>query len=126
MKEEFVPNFFGDYLRRLREERRITLRQFALAADWDPANFSKLERGRLAPPQEASKLEVFRQVLQLAPDDKKWRELVRLSAISRGEIPAGRLSDAAVINHLPALFRWADGDTDDEALEDFINAVKKG
>lgn len=126
MKEVTIPNYFGDFLRHLREAREITLRQFALAANWDPANYSKLERGRLAPPQEATKLEVFRQVLQLAPDDKDWRELVRLAALARGEIPAGAMAHAELINHLPALFRWVDGDADDEVLEDLIRAVKKG
>lgn len=127
MKEVTVPNFFGNHLRQLRQNRRITLRQFALAADWDPANYSKLERGRLAPPQEATKLEVFRQALQLSHEDKDWRELVRLAAISRGEIPVGVLSDTTVIDMLPALFRWAERDVNDDAfLEDFIRAVKKG
>ena len=39
---------FGELLRARREELRLGLREFAIRADLDPGNLSKIERGRLA------------------------------------------------------------------------------
>src|SRR2546428_4440198 len=54
---------FGEFLKRKRLERRLSLRAFCAAAQVDPANYSKLERGVLAPPREREKLEVYERAL---------------------------------------------------------------
>ena len=116
---------FGEYLKQLRLERRITLRTFAETINMDAANFSKVERGKQAPPRGA-KLEPLRKALRLDTDSLEWREMERLASIDRGEIPHAILSDAELLDKLPALFRTLEGDpVDDATLDELVAALRR-
>ena len=52
---------FGVYVRRVRLEAKLLLRDFCRQVDIDPSNWSKVERGLLRPPKD--KLERIVQVL---------------------------------------------------------------
>ena len=119
-------NTFGEYVKQLRLNRRITLRAFAEAVNMDPGNYSKIERSRLDPPRDGSKLDQFRKALGLDPDSEEWRELRRLAAIDRGELPPRILSDQQLMGKLPALFRRLEGEpVDDALLDELIATIKR-
>jgi hypothetical protein len=54
---EDLTSAFGNLLRNRRAELRLGLRDFALPADMDAGNLSKIERGRLNAPQDRSVLD---------------------------------------------------------------------
>lgn len=121
----FMTNIFGEYLKKLRLERQLTLRSFCEANGFDPGNYSKLERGVLAPPRDEHKLEPYREALNLSTTSTEWFELQRLASISRGEIPAKLLTDAEMVQKLPALFRTLEaGSISAEELDDLIATLQ--
>jgi transcriptional regulator with XRE-family HTH domain len=114
---------FGDFIKRRRLEHRLTLRGFSTAVGMDPANYSKLERGLLAPPKQLAR---FERALGLAPDSPESRELRRLADLGRGKIPSGVLNDRELVRKLPALFRTLEGDpVDDTLLADLIETIRR-
>jgi len=117
---------FGDKIRQIRLATRLTLRAFCAAAGVEPSNYSKMERGLLPPPSEPAKLEPFRRALGLSEDDPEWRELARLAALDRGQIPHRILSDREIVGKLPALFRSLEGEpVDENTLNELIAAIKR-
>jgi transcriptional regulator with XRE-family HTH domain len=116
---------FGNYVKQLRLDRRITLRAFSEEVNMDPGNYSKIERGRSDPPRDGAKLDQFRKALGLDSNSEEWRELRRLAAIDRGELPPRILNDQQLMAKLPALFRTLEGEPIDEALLDELIATIK-
>ncbi len=117
---------FGDYIKALRLERRLSLRAFAHALGSDPANYSKVERGLLQAPTGPARLEPYRRALGLETSSPEWREAVRLASLSRGELPRSALSDGDLVAKLPALFRTLDGDPVDESrLDELIALIRR-
>jgi len=92
----------------------------------EPGNYSKMERGLLPAPKDEAKLEPYRRALSLADDSPEWRELARLSSLSRGEIPHRVLSDKELVGKLPALFRSLEGEAvDEEVLDELVAAIRR-
>jgi transcriptional regulator with XRE-family HTH domain len=117
---------FGEFIKIRRMERRITLRAFSEALGIDPANYSRIERGHLQPPSNPEKLTAIARHLGIVQDSEEYREMVRLAALGRGEIPPAILSDEAVLAKLPILFRTLEGDKIDEAaLDEIFETMKK-
>lgn len=100
---------FGELVKRLRAAKRLGLREFCIAADVDPSNWSKVERGVLTPPQNKAALEKIAAILQLAPDAKERDLLFDYSAIDAGKIPHYVTEDAELMKRLPVFFRMATG-----------------
>lgn len=118
---------FGEYLKNLRLARDLTLRGFCIGAGFEPGNYSKIERGLLQAPRSDEKLEPFRLTLRVDADSPEWRELLRLAALSRGEIPHRILSDKELASKLPMLFRSLEGDAsrNDAALDELVAATRR-
>jgi transcriptional regulator with XRE-family HTH domain len=117
---------FGEYIKELRAARRLTLRAFSAAAGVDPANYSKLERGLLAPPDDPERLRKFELILGLPEGGAECRELRRLAALGRGELPPAVLADRELVGKLPALFRTLEGDpVDDQVLEELVETLRR-
>jgi transcriptional regulator with XRE-family HTH domain len=109
-----------------RLQRRQTLRAFCEANNLDPANYSKLERGKLPPPRDPVKLAAYAEALGIEPHTPQWREFHRLASLSRGELPAGVLSDSQLVAKLPALFRTLEGDpVPEEVLDELIATIRQ-
>lgn len=100
---------FGEYIRRIRKDKRIGLREFCLQAGKDASNWSKVERGLLGPPQEQEELEQIASVLGLQKGSAEWSELFDLAAMERGKIPADIMSDKELLQRLPTFFRTLRG-----------------
>lgn len=74
---------FGEFLRAKRLEKRITLRAFSQSLGYDPANYSRMERGLAPPPASEDRLRAMAERLGIAPNSEEYRELVRLAALGR-------------------------------------------
>jgi transcriptional regulator with XRE-family HTH domain len=82
-----VASAFGELFKKLRMEGNESLREFCLKHGYDPGNISKLERGRLAPPQSQDKLVDYGLALGLAPESEEMREFVDTGLTCAGQIP---------------------------------------
>src|SRR5689334_20465661 len=92
-----MANTFGEFVRQRRAERRLSLRAFCAAAGVDPANYSKMERGKLPPPRDGAVLNRFRSALGIAAGSPEDREMVRLASLDRGELPPQILSNQELV-----------------------------
>jgi len=116
---------FGEYLRKLRMDSGLTLREFARKTNRDAGNISKEERGRLKPPEEDI-VQLYVEVLGLSPESDEARQLRALAQVGRGQIPPEVLEDEAVVDKLPVLFRTLAGDEPSEAqLKALIDLLKR-
>ncbi|HTV62882.1 MAG TPA: helix-turn-helix transcriptional regulator [Verrucomicrobiae bacterium] len=100
---------FGEFIKKLRAEKRLGLREFCIAADYDPSNWSKIERGALSPPQNYDVLRRIALILGLLEDSVEWRNLFDFAAIEAGKIPEYIMSDAELVKKLPIFFRTVGG-----------------
>lgn len=100
-----MENEFGRLLQERRREIRLTLRDFALRADMDPGNLSKIERGRMTPPQDRAILDRLCLALEYRPDDAAAERLRDVAALQNGRIPRDMLENDELMAHMPILLR---------------------
>lgn len=101
----------------------MTLRSFCREAEIDPSNWSKIERGVLAPPDDPDLL--GRIVGLLGLESFEQTDLADLAAIARGQIPAD-LKDEEILAKMPAFFRAIRGqEYTREDFEKLMSGVKK-
>ncbi len=116
---------FGDFVKERRVACRITLRCFAEGLGMDPSNYSKIERGMAQPPAP-ERLATFARLLKIPHESKEYREMVRLAALGRNEIPPGILSNESVVASLPVLFRTLEGDrVDGDVLDELFETLER-
>jgi len=118
---------FGEFIKQKRLDKNITLRQFCLDNSIDPGNYSKMERGLLAPPSSKDQLEKYATALGLKNGSGDWVELFDRASACRGEIPEEILKDADLVNKLPLFFRTLRGEkVPKEKLKELAEIVRKG
>ena len=100
---------FGDLLKALRVNKRITLRAFCKKADADPGNISRMERGIWPPPQDHDILAKYAIALDIKKGSDEWYSFFDLAAADRGIIPRDLMSDEEVVKMLPVFFRTIRG-----------------
>lgn len=120
---------FGELFKARRAALGLSLRAFCSKHGIDPSNLSKLERGRLPPPQGA-KLREYAVCLGLREGSDDWYQFHDLAAAGAGIVPED-LRGEALAAKLPVLFRTLresakDGGRDTEALIDEIKSKIKG
>ena len=116
---------FGEMLRERRKELRLGLREFALRAGMDAGNLSKIERGRMSPPQSIDILDRICLALELDPSDDGAARLRASAATENGRIPEDIMSDAEVMAQLPILLRTLQNkQIDAEQLEKLIEMIR--
>lgn len=126
--EVTVPdNLFGRFFAEIRRKRlKLSLREFCERNDLDPGNVSKLERGKLPPPQGKDVLERYARALELEEDSDDWYRFLDLAAATRGEIPAELMEDDEVVQHLPVFFRSLRGQrVSEEQLRKLLELIRK-
>ena len=96
---------FGEFIKEKRIVKGISLREFCKRLEIDASNWSKVERGLLAPPQDQEKLRKIAQVLDIKFGSPLWKEMKDKANIDAGIIPEDILSDEKVLNSLPIFFR---------------------
>lgn len=100
---------FGEFIKKLRTEKRLGLREFCISVDCDPSNWSKIERGVLAPPQDQGFLNRIAVILGLPENSKEREYIFDYAAIDAGKIPQYVLKDSELVKRLPVFFRTATG-----------------
>lgn len=119
-------NSFGDLLRKLRTDRKVTLRAFCLKNAIDPGNFSRIERGLFPAPQSQEILKKYAGAFELEPGSDEWLEFFDAAAVSKGQIPPDLLSDAEVVEKLPVLFRTLRGKpVPPEKLDELVEIIRR-
>lgn len=98
---------FGEYVKRLRVEGRMTLRDFCRSVGYDPSNWSKIERGLLQPPKSKEVLNTIAEVLSLEEGSEEYLTMMELAAISY--IPTDLLPAQEIADKLPVFFRTIRG-----------------
>ena len=76
---------FGEFFKQKRVDLGKTLRQFCAETGFDPGNISKIERGKMSPPNSEEKLKEYAQYLNIKFGSKEWQAFKDLAAISSGE-----------------------------------------
>ena len=115
---------FGSIIRDRRAELRLSLRDCALQANMDFGNLSKIERGRMAPPQDSEVINRLISVLGFDGTDHAGA-LRDAAALENGRIPAAVLADEAVMAALPIFLRTAQNRQLDEAtVEKLIDMIR--
>ena len=116
---------FGEFIKSLRIERDIGLREFCRRLSKDASNWSKVERGVLAPPQDIEKLNQIAKVLTIEKDSELYNELMDKASIDAGIIPKDILSDQKILNALPMFFRTVRSEKPtQEELENLIRKIR--
>ncbi len=115
---------FGELVQGRRAEIRLTLRDCAVRAGMDAGNLSRLERGRVAPPQDPEILARLIEALELT-GSLRAQELMDLGAMQNGRIPRDILSNEEVMSALPILLRTVNNrQLDGAQVDKLIELIK--
>lgn len=95
---------FGQILKELRIKKGLTLRNVCRLLNYDPSNWSKIERGKMSPPSEGKTLRKWARLLGLSNEDD-IREFIDNANLVQGIIPQDILSQDRAVGFLPAFFR---------------------
>ena len=98
-------NEFGKILKELRIQKGLTLRKASRLANYDPSNWSKIERGEITPPSDEKILKKWANIIGISKKSKKEQEFIDMAKIVKGIIPQDILSQKDAIKYLPAFFR---------------------
>ena len=117
---------FGEFVRELRGEKRVKLREFCLKYGHDPSNWSKMERGDLPPSEYRATLELWADQLGLKKGSDNWYKFFDLAFQERGKIPDDLLSDEELSQALPLFFRTLRGKKPSEKeLDKMIDLLRQ-
>ncbi len=117
---------FGDIFKRYRIESGQTLRTFCAAHGFDAGNISKVERGRMPPPESEDILNAYSKALGLKPQSPEWNHFRDTAAAGRGDIPQDLLDDAQLVDKLPVLFRvLREAKRDGDALDKLVEKIRR-
>lgn len=117
---------YGEYIKELRLDKGLSLREFARRIEEDPSNWSKVERGILPPPKDRAKTLSIAQVLEVSEGSEEWNKLEDFAAVDTAAIPKYIMEDKEVVELLPAFFRTV-GSTRPtrEDIEKLISKLKE-
>lgn len=117
---------FGEFIKERRGIKGVSLRKFCKHVDVDASNWSKIERGLLAPPQDEEKLKRIARAIGIKIGSPLWKEMKDKANIDAGIIPVDILSDKKVLNSLPMFFRTIRSEKPSpEDLDKLINMLRK-
>lgn len=115
---------FGSFVERRRHQLGKSLRGFCRANGEDAANWSKMERGVLAPPKNSERLRDIAEMLEL--DDSALRQMSDLAYAENGRVPPEIMNDEQLVRKLPVLFRTMRGDPpSDNDLREIASIVRR-
>ncbi|UMX48072.1 MAG: helix-turn-helix domain-containing protein [Candidatus Nealsonbacteria bacterium DGGOD1a] len=116
---------FGQHLKELRTEKGLGLREFCKIVDYDPSNWSKIERGIIAPPADEEILRKWAKVLGISGKEEALRDFVDEASIAQGIIPEDILSKENAVEYLPAFFRTVRNEKPTkEDIDNLINTIR--
>jgi transcriptional regulator with XRE-family HTH domain len=117
---------FGEFIKERRIAKGISLREFCKRLEIDASNWSKVERGLLAPPQDQERLKEIARALGIKFGSALWKDMKDKANIDAGIIPEDILSDEKLLNSLPMFFRTIRSEKPTpEDLDKLIDMIKK-
>jgi transcriptional regulator with XRE-family HTH domain len=117
---------FGEFIKGRRIAKGMSLREFCKRMEIDASNWSKVERGLLAPPQDEERLRKIARALDIKFGSALWKEMRDKANIDAGIIPEDILSDEKVLNSLPIFFRTIRSENPTpEDLDKLIDMIRK-
>jgi len=120
-------NMFGKFIKERRIKKGLTLREFCKLIEVDASNWSKIERGLLAPPRSEYKLKKIAEILEIPVGSELWFEMKDRAELDTGNIPTDIRSDKELIGHLPMFFRTIRSEKPSgEDLDNLIELIRKG
>ncbi|MEJ2673009.1 MAG: helix-turn-helix transcriptional regulator [Deltaproteobacteria bacterium] len=118
---------FGKFIKERRIKKGLTLREFCKLIEVDASNWSKIERGLLAPPRSEYKLRQIAEILEITPGSDSWFEMKDRAELDIGSIPQDIRSDKELIGYLPMFFRTIRSEKPaPEELDKLIDIIRKG
>jgi hypothetical protein len=119
------PIAFGSFIKQLRLNRKVTLREHCLKHRFDPGNYSRMERGWLPPPATQTLLGKYAKALGVKDNPEIWQELIDKAAACRGELPYD-LIEPAIIEKLPVIFCGLRRAISQDKLDWLVEQIRKG
>jgi transcriptional regulator with XRE-family HTH domain len=117
---------YGEFIKQRRIDKGITLREFCKLIEVDASNWSKIERGLLAPPQDEEKLKKIAETLNIEDGSESWEKMKDMANIDAGIIPEDIRSDERIVKALPMFFRTMRSDKPTaEDLDKLIDMIRK-
>lgn len=96
---------FGKMLKELRIAKELSLREVCKLTDnYDPSNWSKIERGKISPPSNRKMLLKWAKVLGVKKSEE-IQQFIDQAIVAQGIIPSDILSQKNIVNLMPAFFR---------------------
>ena len=96
---------FGQNLKKARIAQNLSLREICKKTNYDASNWSKIERGVIAPPSDEKILSKWARALGLKPPSHKYQTFIDEAQIGQGIIPEDILAGQNAVDYLPAVFR---------------------
>jgi len=117
---------FGEFVKEKRLNQDLSLRKFCEKLNYDPSNWSKIERGLLQAPNDFDLLTDICSILNLEKGSEDWYDFFDLAAISQKQIPHYIINDPKILEMLPAFYRAAaSSELSDEKMAKLIELLKK-
>lgn len=124
-KNAKIFKIFGEHLKSLREQKRLSLRGICKKVNYDPSNWSKIERGVLSPPGDKDVLKHWAVILGLKVKSREYTRFIDEANIAQGIIPSYILKNEELVRHLPAFFRTIGNEKPTkEEVDNLINLLK--
>ena len=121
-----IGGSFGDLLRRMRMESKITLREFSRRTNQDPGNISRIERGKVPPPQNRNILTTMARTLGLEEQSDNWNNFIYTAQVQAGRIPKEVLSNEEVLQKVPILLRKLGGEKlSPKEIDDLVELIRR-
>jgi transcriptional regulator with XRE-family HTH domain len=116
---------FGELLKELRMKQNLSLRDVCKKVNYDPSNWSKIERGLISPPSEKVVLGQWANALGLSKESKEYYEFIDQANIAQGIIPDYIMQEKDLVKALPAFFRTVRNEKPTKKeIDDLINLIK--
>ena len=117
---------FGEQLKKIRIASNLSLREMCKKVDYDPSNWSKIERGIISPPADIATLSKWAKALGLNKNPKEFQGFMDNAQIAQGIIPKDILSRKNAVDYLPAVFRTLRNEKPTKKeIEKLLKLIKK-
>lgn len=114
---------FGNLLNKLRTENNLSIREVCKLVNYDPSNWSKIERGLISPPSDEKTLKLWAKVFKV--NKEKTQEFMDDARIAQGIIPDDILEKSEMLQLMPAFFRTVrNKKPTKEELDTLMNLIK--
>jgi len=106
-------------------KQNLSLRDICKKVNYDPSNWSKIERGLISPPSDKETLSQWANTLGIKNGSAEYYNFIDLANIAQGIIPDYIMQEADLVKALPAFFRTVRNEKPTKKeIDDLINLIK--